>query len=867
MTALNDCGCCQGLTLETPAGVTNRPGLSAIAYRAGTHEQFKASILTRLSADMFPALAKLKTRANDDFTIVLADSWALVADILTFYQERIANESYLRTATERTSIINLARLIGYELRPGVAASTYLAFTLESGPGAPAAVTLEEGLKVQSLPGPGQKPQTFETVEEIDARPEWNVLTPRLTKLVLPKKDATQMLLADVTTNLKAGDSILFVASDNPVSAELRKLTSVEPDAANNRTLVRWIEPLKQPAVKVYAMRLRTSLFGYNAPKWKALPVALRVGELDPTRPLPDPTKPLLDGVYAGREDDWADTPLKATTASLNLDSVYNTIVTSSYVVLFAPADLVPRAGRGRNTEDAMAVYAVEAVGEEAKADFNISAKTTRLAISSGEEIAKFSPRNTTVFAQSEELIIAETPITEPVSGDTIVLDRIVTALEPGRKLIVSGTTVRRLVAEQVDLPLNERIATPTFPSGIAVFGGDAPGSEVVELKAATDDGTRTTLTLTKALSNSYVRTSVSIFANVAFSTHGETVANEILGSGNAGKPYQSFTLHEAPLTYTPADTATGGESTLEVRVNDLLWHEAPTLFGRGPRERIYLTHIADDGTVTVQFGDGKTGARLPAGHENVKATYRKGIGVEGLVDAGQLSLLMSRPLGLKGVTNPQAPAGAQDPQDLDDARENSPVTVLTLDRIVSLRDYEDFARAFSGISKALATWTWSGHTRRIFVTVAGVNGADVKDGSSLQTSLVSAMQKAGDPFVPIAVRSYRKATFTVAANLRVDADYIQADVIAAGERALRSAFSFHARAFGQAVTLSEVIAVMQNVAGVVSVDVNTLRRTDGRGTSQTFLASDSPIPGAGAAVLGAELLTLDPGPIQLAVVS
>jgi hypothetical protein len=46
-----------------------------------------------------------------------------------------------------------------------------------------------------------------------------------------------------------------------------------------------------------------------------------------------------------------------------------------------------------------------------------------------------------------------------------------------------------------------------------------------------------------------------------------------------------------------------------------------------------------------------------------------------------------------------------------------------------------------------------------------------------------------------------------------------------------------------------------------------LRRTDGRGTSQTFLASDSPIPGAGAAVVAAELLTLDSGPIQLAVVS
>ena len=46
---------------------------------------------------------------------------ACVADVLGFYQERIANEGYLRTATERRSVLELARTIGYELKPGVAA--------------------------------------------------------------------------------------------------------------------------------------------------------------------------------------------------------------------------------------------------------------------------------------------------------------------------------------------------------------------------------------------------------------------------------------------------------------------------------------------------------------------------------------------------------------------------------------------------------------------------------------------------------------------------------------------------------------------------------------------------------------------------
>ena len=54
--------------------------------------------------------------------------------MLTFYQERIANEGYLRTATERRSVLELARLVGYQLAARrVAASVYLAYTLARAP--------------------------------------------------------------------------------------------------------------------------------------------------------------------------------------------------------------------------------------------------------------------------------------------------------------------------------------------------------------------------------------------------------------------------------------------------------------------------------------------------------------------------------------------------------------------------------------------------------------------------------------------------------------------------------------------------------------------------------------------------------------
>ena len=52
--------------------------------------------------------------------------------MLSFYNERIANELFLRTARERDSVLRLVALIGYRPRPGLAATAMLAFALDAG---------------------------------------------------------------------------------------------------------------------------------------------------------------------------------------------------------------------------------------------------------------------------------------------------------------------------------------------------------------------------------------------------------------------------------------------------------------------------------------------------------------------------------------------------------------------------------------------------------------------------------------------------------------------------------------------------------------------------------------------------------------
>ncbi len=94
MSDLNDCGCCEGVSVDTPAVVWNRPGLPRIAYRVGTHQQFFESMLARLSQSGLPAMQALTTRDRTDFTLAFLDALAVLGDVLTFYEER--------TSTRRT---------------------------------------------------------------------------------------------------------------------------------------------------------------------------------------------------------------------------------------------------------------------------------------------------------------------------------------------------------------------------------------------------------------------------------------------------------------------------------------------------------------------------------------------------------------------------------------------------------------------------------------------------------------------------------------------------------------------------------------------------------------------------------------------
>lgn len=826
---LGNCGCCGGQGAgDRPATTRNRPGLPSLAYRIGTHSHFFERMKRCLSAQ--PELRRLTARTLEDPTIALLDAWAVSLDVLTFYQERFANEGYLRTAVERRSVLELARAIGYELDPGVAASVALAFDLETGDGAPPRARLDVGIQVLSIPGQDERPQTFETVEGLEAKPQWNRLVPLQDRVQDAGREASVLLFSGLDTRLALGDPLLLVGRSAPAGHrtppwDLRFVSAIELDRQRGQTRVTW--RAGRPGngrvfatgdyPRVFALRQRAAPFGHNAPDWRAMAesIKLEYADTDDPRTLPS---------------DWPRFDLPVTDPPVvHLDAPYPKIVAGSWLVLHKPP--------------LIELFRVMTANASSQTDFTLTSQTRQVVLD-GQGFRPFAPfrRQTVALAESEELTLAAEPIATPVQGRHIRVVGDVEGLEAGRRLLVRGVE--------------------TSADGEPPPPGRPPVSEEVRLETIHRGAGSSTLVLEQGLQRSYLRPSVEIFANVVLATHGETV-EQVLGSGDAASADQRFSLQRSPLTYVSATTASGAASTLEVRVNEVLWRPVESFFGEDAGSESYIVRHDDDGGTLIQTGDGARGARLPTGSENIRARFRTGLGLAGAVGADRLTLLRTRPLGVRQVTNPLPASGAADPESLTDARSNAPRTVLTLDRVVSRQDFEDFARSFAGIAKARADVLWLGQRRQIQLTLAAAQGHTVAADSELAGNLRRALEGVKDPAQAVDLAGYEPLTFDVTARVAVDDRYLQDDVFAAIRQGLARAFDFAHRAFGQPVTASEIVAQIQGIEGVVAVDLDHLTLTSAalfRRSSPAFLAAQPARHvsrgAAGSVVLPAQLLTL-----------
>jgi hypothetical protein len=122
----------------------------AIDYTNRDYASFRQAMLD-LAAFRLP---EWTDRSEADLGVLMVEQFAYLGDILAYYQDRIASESFLTTATERRSILYLLRLIGYQLNPPVAAHAELQLIFNPAPaGAPTTTTIPSGAQFATQGSP------------------------------------------------------------------------------------------------------------------------------------------------------------------------------------------------------------------------------------------------------------------------------------------------------------------------------------------------------------------------------------------------------------------------------------------------------------------------------------------------------------------------------------------------------------------------------------------------------------------------------------------------------------------------------------------------------------------------------------------
>jgi hypothetical protein len=781
--------CCSGNDPACPCGafqhpwvIANVPGLSALSVRSGDYVAYRHALLQTLDDEneLSQRVGNTTTllwrpTAEGDLALQMIEWWAYLSDILTFYNERVANESYLRTAILPESVRRLIGLLGYRPRPALGASGTLAALVNRA----RPVVVPQGLQIQSKPGPGETPQVFEvdtdtTVARPDASPATAAPQPPASLVTTPAGSSAKvatLLVAGRLGTVKAGDELLLVhvgwdgTTQQYAAGKVQSLTDqVAPSGSHNTQVT---------------LQLTSGSTGITDPQASSWHL------------------------------------MKSGSAA------------TLYPYLQPPGTLT--------TKSAGAPYSVDAhlasVFRQIKPGDLILVDDTRVVSPDAPYLGLVTAYSEAIYFANNPTNPSQPPQESPASGipSVPVLHSVVTFQTPNTVTGSATTVVLRYgwkdVGQLIDPPATTvdgssggpiQINNPATAAAASGDGGALPVNSRVLVEDVNGDGAFASLdgngNLTLDPDPPTLTPPLTTLFNLVGVSRGKTVSNEVLGSGDGTVLSQDFQLQKAPVTYF-ADAAgisgAGYSSTVKVWVNNVQWQEVASFFGQPVNAQIFRTREDDDGNTHVVFG-----SRLPTGVNNVIASYRYGAGADTPHSGALTSILQPQP-GLASVVNPVAPTGGADADPPAKIRTLAPQSVLTFGRAVSLDDYQTLAAGAGGVTAAQATYTFDPLAQRptVHVWVAGDAGA--------ADAARAAIAGAADPNRSFKVEAATALTVWLTLTYVRDTRYQDAVVKQGVHDALldpdKGVFGDHRVQIGKAYFNSDVYAACLKVPGVVAV--------------------------------------------------
>ncbi|MFO1058177.1 MAG: hypothetical protein U1E53_14560 [Dongiaceae bacterium] len=851
-----------------PRPIENRPGLAEIARRIGTYAEMRAHMLAAI--DAAPALARFTHRKPDDPAIALVEGAAIVGDILTFYQQLYGNEAYLRTARWRDSVAELVKLLGYRLAPGLGG--HARFALAAKGDRPVAVPA--GFAIQAQLEGAPKPATFETTAAVTAWPglsQFHLYRPRHTPAIGNGTDSFALVapLPDGLA-LKAGDRLLVgVPRADGTTLDHGQLMTVERSWTSfGTTLVKMkgaLASLDQPLFVLAAFGS-----GLAARRPVTHVAELRAYKLGPSfRHFGQGAPATQVTVDAnGRAHASAVTYIRNLAGSTGAPA--SPALPSTDLPLDGAAD-GPGAGTLVVIEGALRSGAGGS-GRKRFLERQVEA-TDRRGLGWGP-----SAGPSTVLSLDRNLSLGEGTVTldhadirtltvHQVEGPSFRLQSL-----PQPDPTLSGTALDFYGSAADAAALDERTVLLAGP------GTALSEARIVDVAAGGALGFHR-VTLDRAVAYAqfdHDAPAVTVYGNLATATEGKSQPEAVLGDGDGRAVFQTFALPKPPLTYLlDPGQAPPHAPELELYVGGRLWRRVDALFGSGPSDPVYVVREDEAGKSYVQFGDGKSGARLPSGRGNVTARWRSGSGSHGPLKVDAKPQPASRLPGLDQLLMPEPVTGGAAPETADGARAAAPGRMQSLGRLVSLADIEAEALALAGVLKARALWSLADGVPHVVVTIL-TDSASPADAAAAADALLAVYRARGPARYPVTVRQGRRLQLHVAARVGWDPNRREADVRAAILDALGAAapdaardhglFSWQRRQLGEAAHGSQLVAAIQNAAGVAWVELLAAAPRTLRLRRLPVLRSPGPAPSRRVVACPEDaILALDAADLSLAL--
>ena len=615
--------------------------------------EYREAMLTAIRS--YPELADWRARSEGDLGVMLLEAWSVVLDTVAFYDARVSERSYLSTSPDDGTARNLTALIGHRPRPAMAASVRLAVEADGAD----PVTLPVGTGFRSGPFDGEPAQVFELTEPQQIWPQRNRW--ELAPVRDPAFDGTLRFLPRRAPS--AGAVLAIWSGAARVAA---RVASVEAEPAPDGTTYQKAILETQSALGLNA------LFGLDR---NAISVAiLRV-------PMPEYTT------------------ISAETGS---DGPQEVAVAEA-----APADI---SAKTKVTLDA--IYNQVKAGQQAVVEIN--GQLTAVQITSVKRVLRAIDGSGTPPAQQAVTKVSFTPALSWDSSDTFTL-------HASPFLLGAPSRIAKTQVGLDDIKSSGALKAPVdlgkAPGGgdVILRGAGKTGTSLGGSVIVDGDGQAHFAAAMDAAPFETLATPVRLHGNVVQAVRGETVLDEVLGSGNSAQPHQSFTLRKTPLAWVEdASLPEGRRPELSVRIGGVEWARVATFFGQPPEAQIYTVSLEPDGGTRVAFGDGLRGARLPSGVDNIRASYRFGAG-SAKPPPGAIQSIARPTEGLLSVIGPLPATGGADAESAEELRQTAPSSTLTLGRAVSLQDFKAMAKGYAGILNAAAAWAWDAKRQRATV--------------------------------------------------------------------------------------------------------------------------------------------------------